>query len=66
MKEKRDEQKKRKNTGQSDLGEKEEDTLRNKEDSEHEEKAKMERHWSNRLSKRGYHPDGPGGSYDGL
>jgi hypothetical protein len=30
------------------------------------EDIKATRHWAKRLAKRNFHPDGPGGGYDGL
>jgi hypothetical protein len=42
-----------------------EENLR-KETEKDNEDIKTTRHWAKRLAKRNFHPDGPGGSYDGL
>ena len=53
--------------GSSNSGSRSEDPIRKKDrEIENEENIKAERHFTKRLAKRMYHPDGPGGGYDGL
>jgi len=67
MKEKRN-KKAEQATGSANSGTRSEDNeIRKKErEMESEEHIKTERHWTKRPAKRMYHPDGPGGGYDGL
>jgi hypothetical protein len=63
MKEKREQEKHAKGALRTE-GKKED--RRKEDDHRNEQRNIMERHLRNKASKRGYHPDGPGGSYDGL
>ena len=67
MKEKSNKKAQQQAAGSSNSGTRSEDPIRKKDhDTENEENIKAERHWTKRLAKRMYHPDGPGGGYDGL
>ena len=53
--------------GSSNSGTRSEEPIRKKErEVENESNIKSERHLSKRLAKRTFHPDGPGGGYEGL
>lgn len=67
MKEKRNKKAQQQAAGSSNSGTRSEESDRNKDrEVDNEENFKTERHWTKRLAKRMYHPDGPGGGYDGL
>jgi hypothetical protein len=66
MKSKRENNKQSKVTGTVNSGERKDDNLRNKEEQKQQESIRYERQATKRSAKRVYHPDGPGGSYDGL
>ena len=64
MKQKRDNNNQKKDTGTVNSVQERQDVERNNEKKE--EDKHYERHISKRVTKRVYHPDGPGGGYDGL
>jgi hypothetical protein len=63
MKEKRDTIKEKKSARDHNSGLQEKEMQKEKEKETDE--VKRIRHWA-RLAKRNFHPDGPGGSYEGL
>jgi hypothetical protein len=53
--------------GSSNSGTRSEEPVRKKDrEGENERNIKAERNWSKRPAKRTFHPDGPGGGYEGL
>ena len=67
MKQKSNTKSQQQSAGSSNSGSISEEIIRKKElEVENEMKIKTDRHWTKRLAKRTFHPDGPGGSYEGL